>query len=132
MSTRELIGKVIGNIHVFLKVDVGGLDEGFVFIELTDGKVVEIPWDFESENVMAELHTEAEIVWNTKFQNQRITNFIQINNSLDRGFLELENGMMITEVAVAPHGTGLAGLRFFETRSDFELVVGVDYNCLVN
>ena len=51
MNTKELIGNRIKDILVWSKMEVGDLDEGWVFIELTNGKFVGIPWDFDSENI---------------------------------------------------------------------------------
>ena len=51
MNTKELLGERIKDILVWSKMEVGGLDQGQVFIELNNGKTISIPWDFESENI---------------------------------------------------------------------------------
>jgi len=43
------------------------------------------------------------------------------------GYIELENGYIITENIMAPHGTGAAGLTFFENSTEFEKRCGTDY-----
>ena len=48
------------------------------------------------------------------------------------GFLELENGFIISETISSPHGTGAAGLNFYENLSDFEECCGSDYKRLKN
>ena len=36
------------------------------------------------------------------------------------GFLELENGYIITETIISPHGTGAAGLNYYESLESFK------------
>ena len=63
-------------------------------------------------------------------KNQKIVDFLRINNDDSAGFLELENGFIITEITHAPHGTGMAGLNYYKTLSDFEECCGVNYHRL--
>ena len=53
-------------------------------------------------------------------RNQRIKDFLMFENYDSVGFLELENGFIITEIIMAPHGTGKAGLNYYENLSVFE------------
>lgn len=49
---------------------------------------------------------------------QKIVDFIWYANDSDKGLLLLENGYLITETTASPHGTGLAGLNYFESIAD--------------
>ena len=198
MSTKELLGERIKDILVWSKMEVGGLDQGQVFIELNNGKTISIPWDFESENIETKpiakskslvlksndkiriettefkfpedktwkdvredvkrnqnstlfgrlkykleikngipkkyTSKSTEIVDNEmkKFQNIKIVDFIMFEDYDSAGFLELENGNIITETITAPHGTGMAGLNIFENIKDFEESCGTEYKRLKN
>lgn len=198
MNTKELLGQRITDILVWSKMEVGGLDQGQVFIELNNEKTILIPWDFDSENietkpiakskslvlkssdkirigstkfnfpegktwkdVREEVKTKqnstllgrlkyklgikngipkkytsksTEIVDNEmkKFQNLKIVDFIMFEDYDSVGFLELENGNIITETLTAPHGTGMAGLNIFENLKDFEENCGTEYKRLKN
>ena len=49
------------------------------------------------------------------------------DDSDSAGFIELENGYIITETIMSPHGTGAAGLNYFESLENFEERCGTDY-----
>lgn len=196
MNTKELIGNRIKDILVWSKMEIGGLDEAQVFIELANGKFINIPWSFDSENIEAKpkLNTQSlikkakdkikidsvefkipnnrslqdirsEAIENqkktlfgrlkykigikngipkkyitekTEFQenkikkleNQKIVDFLMFENSDSVGFLEFENGNLISETFMSPHGTGMAGLNFYENIKDFENSCGTDYKSI--
>ncbi len=198
MKTKELLGKRIIDILVWSKMEVGGLDQGQVFIELNNGKTISIPWDFDSENIETKPITKSESLilkssdkiriestefnfpegktWNDiredvkrnqnstlfgrlkyklgikneipkkytsksieiidnemkTFHNLKIIDFIMFEDYDSSGFLELENGNIITETLTAPHGTGMAGLNIFENLKDFEENCGTEYKRLKN
>ena len=48
------------------------------------------------------------------------------------GFIELENGYIITETIMSPHGTGMAGLNYYESLESFEESCGTDYKRIKN
>lgn len=56
-----------------------------------------------------------------------ITDFLWYADNSKKGFFLLDNGCLITETNVAPHGTGLAGLNFYENLSDLTNSQGDDY-----
>lgn len=196
MNTKELIGNRIRDILVWSKMEVGGLDEGQVFIELTNGQFIEIPWNFDSENIETNPKPDSHSLikkakkiiqidsvefkfpenksWEdirnevkenqkktlfgrlkymfgikngiskkyrinkTKFEenkikkleNQEIVDFLMFKDSNSVGFLELENGNIISETMMSPHGTGMAGLNFYENIKEFEDRCGTDYKRL--
>ncbi len=196
MNTKSLIGNRIKDIYVWTEMEVGGLDQGQVFVELTTGQIVRIPWDFDSENIETNPKTNSKsliqkspnkfkvnsiefnlpkgktfqdvrkevktkqnstffgrlksvfkinygipkkyiskttgIVDNEmkKLKNLKITDFLMFEDSDSVGYLELENGNIITETLTAPHGTGMAGLNVFENLKDFENLCGTEYKRL--
>jgi len=63
-------------------------------------------------------------------KNQKIADFLMLEDAGSAGFLELENGYIITETKMSPHGTGMAGLNYFENLSVFEDSCGTNYKRL--
>lgn len=193
MNTADLIGRRIDDILVWSTMEVGGLDKAEVFIQLDNGIVTTIPWDFDSENIECQVHcnaislfadlrdypvyqinpkekTIAEIlnakkkrefsligrmmrvlgikegvsreyrIHKTEYrenkltyiQHQTIVDFLVFDDSDSAGFIELENGYIITKTTAVPHGTGMAGLNFYETLEAFKLSRGSDYKRMKN
>jgi len=52
--------------------------------------------------------------------NRRITNYLWEKDETEKGFFELDNGYLITEQIMSPHGTGLAGLNYYESFSELK------------
>ena len=193
MNTQEIIGRTITNIFVWSKMEVGGLDEAEVSIQLDNGKLIGIPWYFESERIEKELRKGSESlfsdlsdipeyhinpdgksiqevldakkkressffgrikkavglgegipkeyrVYKTEYRenklkhlkNQKIKDFLMFDDSDSVGFIELENGFIITETIMSPHGTGMAGFNYYESLESFEESCGTDYKRIKN
>ncbi len=193
MTTKEIIGRTITDIFVWSKMEVGGLDEAEVLIQLDNGKTIRIPWDFEAKNIenkpkidseslftdlsdIAEYHINPEgktiqEILNAKkekestilgrikkalglsegipeeyrpykveyrenklkyLKNQKIVDFFIFDDYDSVGFIELENGYIITETMMSPHGTGMAGLNYYESLKSFEDSCGKDYKRMKN
>lgn len=193
MNTKALIGQTITDILVWSKMEVGGLDEAEVFIQLDNGKTIGIPWDFNSDGLEKDLKKDAKSLFadlsdipkhhinpegksiqevldakkkressllgrikkmvglredipkeyrvykitysenKLKYlKNQKIVDFLMFEDFDSVGFLELENGYIITENMMSPHGTGMAGLNYFESLKSFEDSWGTDYKRLKN
>ena len=169
-------------------MEVGGLDKAEVAIQLDNGKLIGIPWDFDSENIEKVLRAGSESLFSSlgdipvysvnpegktiqevldvkkkressflcilknriglgdrnlkaykvckteyrenKFKflkDQIIIDFLLLEDSDSAGFIELENGYIITENIMSPHGTGMAGLIYYESLQDFEESCGQEY-----
>jgi hypothetical protein len=193
MNTKELIGRIIKDILVWSKMEVGGLDEAQVFIQLDNGSIIRIPWDFDdtdiecsskeySKSLFANLKdtsiyhineegkTIEKIIeakkqrassilgrlkkaigitkvipkeyrtYKTEYleskvdclKDKKIVDFLMFENYGSVGFLELENGYIITETTIAPHGTGMAGLNHYENLKILEDSKGSNYKRLIN
>lgn len=65
-------------------------------------------------------------------KNQKIVDFLMFDDSDSVGFIELENGFIITETIISPHGTGMAGLNYYENIKRFEEDCGTDYKRIIN
>jgi hypothetical protein len=57
-------------------------------------------------------------------QNRTIVDFLYDKDSSDKGYIELDNGYIITEIVVSPKGTGLAGLNYYEIIGAIEETTG--------
>jgi len=60
-------------------------------------------------------------------KDRKIIDFIWYPDDTEKGFLLLDNGYLITEITIAPHGTGLSGLNYFETITDLINRQGTGY-----
>ncbi|MBC3846796.1 hypothetical protein H8K90_10430 [Winogradskyella echinorum] len=193
MNTTEIIGRTIIDIFVWSKMDVDGLDEAEVSIQLDNGKLIGIPWSFESEKIEKELKPDSESlfldlsdipvhsinperktiqevldakkkressligrlkkavglgegipreykVYKTEYRenklkylkNQKIKDFLMFDDSDSVGYIELENGYIITETIMSPQGTGAAGLKYYSNLESFEESWGTEYKRLKN
>ncbi len=65
-------------------------------------------------------------------KNQKIVDFFMFDHYDSVGFIELENGYIITETMMSPHGTGMAGLNYYESLKSFEDSCGKDYKRMKN
>ena len=48
-------------------------------------------------------------------QNRLIVDFLWYADEIEKGFIELDNGYIITETTISNNGTGLVGLNFYQT-----------------
>ena len=65
-------------------------------------------------------------------KNKKIVDFLMFEGADSAVHIELENGYFITETKMSPHGTGMAGLNYFESLSAFEDSCGTNYTRLNN
>lgn len=188
MRTEELINKTITNIYSLVKMEVGGLDTGDLFLELDNEIIIDIPFGFGDDIWIKDLDKDAvslfddlsdypvyhvnkdnktigEIAQNYQRQRRTIFNrlskvlfghdvpikdyqlykveyrenklknikdrkiidFLWYEDNSEKGFILLDNGYLITETKIAPHGTGLAGLNLYENLNDLTNAKGNDY-----
>lgn len=59
-----------------------------------------------------------------------IVDFLWYPDEIEKGFFLLDNGYIITETNIANHGTGLAGLNYFESLDELKKRRGDKYNKL--
>lgn len=60
-------------------------------------------------------------------KDRKIVDFIWYADESEKGFILFDNGYLITDTAVAPHGTGNAGLNIYESINDLTNAKGNDY-----
>jgi len=68
-------------------------------------------------------------------KDRKIIDFIYYMDDIEilqKGFILLDNGYLITETTVAPHGTGRAGLNFYKNMNDLTNTKGNEYLKLFN
>ncbi|KXX69356.1 hypothetical protein [Flammeovirga sp. SJP92] len=65
-------------------------------------------------------------------KDQKIIDFLIFDDSDFVGYFELENGYIITEVLMSPHGTGMAGFNYYDSLISFEEQCGKNYRRLKN
>lgn len=132
MNPKNLIGKRVVNLYERVTMDLGGLDQGEVFLSLDTGEIISFPYNLEYQDqiVIATQLENAESIYEKIHEintNWMIKDMIEINNSDSLPYIELESGFLFTEETISPHGTGLAGFRCFENLTAFEAFHGTDY-----
>ena len=65
-------------------------------------------------------------------KDRKIVDFLWYADESEKGFIHLENGYIITETTVAPHGTGHTGLNLYESINDLTNSKGNDYSKLTD
>lgn len=58
---------------------------------------------------------------------RKIIDVLWYEENYEKGIFLLDNGFLITETTIAPHGTGLAGLNFYNSIKDLIKAKGNDY-----
>ncbi len=60
-------------------------------------------------------------------KNRKIIDFLWYADESEKSFILLDNGYLITEINIAPHGTGLVGLHLYENLNDMINAKGKNY-----
>lgn len=149
MHVKDLIGRRLVDIHqhVTMRSMDGWLDEGDVWLTLDDGTVIGVPHGLMGDVWIRELPTEALSVipnerpmirgyrrcwkfripfsrpaaWDIReLRGQEIVDVISTGD--DRyAYVALANDAMISMNAVAPSGTGSAGVELVRSLREFEI-----------
>lgn len=135
MKLIEVLGRSIKEIWVKIKLEPGGLDQADISIRLDNDKIIGFPWDFDVENICKPIAKGArELFKNHEFRkvkNQTIKDvIIQVEESGETGFFELENGLIIYESTMFFHGVLNVGLKIFDSLKEFENEEGMNYKRL--
>ena len=65
-------------------------------------------------------------------KNRKIVGFVYYQDETEKGLFLLDNGYLITETLLAPYGTGLAGLNYYENMDSLIHIKGNDYKQVVS
>lgn len=130
MKFKELFGKKITQIFEIYKPEPYGLDNCELFLKLDNEKIIDIPWHMAEDIWEKELSKEAKQITTgiEKVVNNKIIALISYENEpTDKSFIELENGIIITEQNLAPNGTGIVGLQIYNSIHTIEERFGKNY-----
>ncbi len=145
MMLNDLIGKEIEDIRVKVKYESYGLDNGDAFIVLKENLVIGVPWTIDNDDLVWErqLDKEALSIFEDKgnekiksIRGRRIVGLLKYEDSetgfveAEKAFLELEGEKFITEITMAPNGTGLVGVWIFHSKEELEQRYGTNYKKL--
>lgn len=113
-------------------MDFGGNDEGEVFLKLDNGETIAFPIGLSSEYYLADKNSIAssENLFDSFFKldsSTQIVDIIELNEFWQETFIELRNGVLLSENTLAPNGTELAGLISFQDIHAFEKHHGTNY-----
>jgi hypothetical protein len=82
--------------------------------------------NYEAKSIFENLQSFSKMM--DSIHNRKIANFIWHNNKdQDKGYIELDNGCIISDRYMAPSGTGLAGLRFWESYENLLQIKEYDF-----
>ncbi len=134
-QTQNLIGTRIIDLFERKILDLGGLDQGELFIHLETGEIISFPHGLDCKIAVID---ESEMLGATSIFNEirtnnadwRIRDIIELDHSESQPYIELQCGILFTEECINPHGTGLAGFRSFKDLEAFESFYGKDYQRL--
>lgn len=140
MKLKDLIGKKIVDVLVRHEPEPHGLDKADSFIVLDNGVTIGIPfgtddqdaWIAEPDQLAVSLFKSSKW-WQTKdkntsdLKNRKIVDVISYPESTDKAFILLDNNKLITEITVAPHGTGHAGFWTYNSLTEIENKFGDTY-----
>jgi hypothetical protein len=145
MKLKDLIGRKIVDILVALEQEVYGLDKAECYLVLDNNFSVGIPFGIDDEEVWRREPDKSAVSlfrekkwWQTKeknilpLKNSTIVDIISYPESSEKSFFRLDNGNVITEVTVAPHGTGHAGLWRYSSFKEVQDKYGDRYTSLTN
>jgi hypothetical protein len=130
MEITEIFERKITRIFEIYKPEPYGLDNCEIFLELDNEIIIDIPWNESDDIWEKELLNEAKRIISgiEKVINNKIIAYISYyNEPTDKAFLELENGVIITEQNFAPNGTGIVGLQIYDSIKDMERRFGEKY-----
>jgi len=131
MNIKDILGCTIKDIRVKLEYEAYGLDKCDSFIYLDNGLIIDIPFSQSEEVWITDNDKDAESIdkhWHDKVFNKKIVNFISYKkDSNERGFWELENGYLITENNIAPHGVAGANLFIYHSLEELQLKVKEEF-----
>ncbi|GAB3836412.1 hypothetical protein [Hymenobacter jeollabukensis] len=139
MLLRELLGRSIIRISAQFGLVDGWLDTCYCYLQLDNGLVIDLPSMVESleDGVGTQDALPAgstELTHRVPFVlNQPIVGIISYeyeDDILTAALLELANGYLLTEVNMAPSGTGAAALWHLASLADVEAQFGPDYRRL--
>lgn len=131
----SLIDATIIGVYEKVTMDFGGNDEGEVFLKLDNGETIAFPIGLSSEYFLADKNSiaSAENIFDALFNissSTQIVDIIEFNEFSQETFIELRNGVLLSENILAPHGTGLAGLISFQDIQALEKRHGTNYSRL--
>lgn len=134
-TTKHLIGNRISDLFERKTLELGGLDQGELFILLETGQLIFFPVGFDAKITLID-ETEmagAISILSEVFASDadlRIKDIIELDYSEALPYIELQCGLLFTEESLSPHGTGIAGFRSFESLAAFEAFHGKQYKRL--
>jgi hypothetical protein len=153
---EELFGKEITDIYAVYGTAQDWLDTAECYLELDTQLIIRIPYSSDKEVWEEVLNLKARtifapdkskltinkvIMWLLKqpktekpelIKNTKIVDFIWYDDSIDKGFILLSNGCLISETTMHPSGTGKAGINFYSSIEELIKIYGNDYKNLKN
>ncbi|GAB5416080.1 MAG: hypothetical protein Crog4KO_13350 [Crocinitomicaceae bacterium] len=136
VTSDSLIGKRIINLYENVITEFGGIDQGEIFLSLDTGETICFPNSLSYKNQVVSENdlTNHPSIFDELYTlgaDWTIRDLLEPDEQfLSNPYVELECGLLLTEEPVSPHGTGMAGLKFYKNIEAFESVFGKEYSRL--
>lgn len=149
---KKLFGKEITDIYAIYGIEEAWLDTAICYVELDNHLIIDIPFCSDTDVRIKEFDSKAKTIFvsdKTKhpidkiikwvfrqpktekpelIRNNKIVDFIWYDEkSLDKGFLLLSNGCLISETTMFPSGAGIARINLYESIERLIEIHGKDY-----
>jgi hypothetical protein len=136
MELKEILGKTITKVYAAFGSEQGWLDTADCCLELNNELIIGFPFSNDSEVWLRELPADAEQLFKKTSTGmvigRQITNFIWYEDASFGGYFLLDNGSLITETRMSPHGTGLAGLNYYKNLKELTDQQGTQFKKLTD
>jgi len=134
LELSGLIGEKVVDILISMESEPYGFDCADCCLVLENNVVIGIPFDLDGD---VWIRNENDLT-GKHINNSQITDLLRGTTIVgllcyedeDRVFIELDNGNIITEITIAPQGTGRAGLWVYDSLTALEENKGKEYTRL--
>ena len=135
MELKELFGRTITQIYGEFSMQDEWLDTADCYIELDKTIVIGFPFFAVNTVSLRDLpHSAKALLWadgrDEPAYLRKIIDFVWYDDADYGGYFLLDDGTLIYETRMAPHGTGHAGLRKFDNLQKLEQEQGSNYSRL--
>ena len=131
MYLKDVLGKRLTNVFVDTRLDVNGLDESDIYLQIDGNTIIGFPWDFEDRDIEKSKPYDARSIIDFESMNEvtdkKITDFLMYDDPMSTGYFELENGIIVHEETNFPHGVRGTGFFIIPNIDIFSKRIGDNY-----
>lgn len=123
MTVNDLLGTTITQVYCVYGLQDGWLDTADCFIELDGALYAGVPFVAGGEAWLRELPADAVALFRAgdgsePVLGRKLADFLWRDDDAYGGYFLLDDGTLIGEERMAPHGTGQAGLHLLQSEAE--------------